>query len=219
MPAADRSQSDCKHYSGITGASRGNCSRKLAPRQAQERRSEMVGIRRLEFWRRERLRGGVHLRERCRARTFGLVALTDFPRTCCRIFPTWPARFFSTCSLHTNRHGQSLLGQSSKRANCFRRSRTSAFSRTSSAARSVACRVLPFVIMNLETKLSLSVGTCHLNRSGFAAAQIFLHCRLNGILCSRSEYAGLGLGFSCGAAQSSLTAPFSCLNWEVFSHV
>ena len=173
----------------------------------------MVGIRRLEFWSRESLRGELHLRERCRARPFGLVALTDFPRTCCRILPTWPARFFSTCSLHTNRHGQSLLGHLSRRANCFRRSRTSAFSRTSSAARSVACRVLPFVIMNLETKLSLSVGTCHLNRSGFAAAQIFLHCRLNGILCSRSEYAGLGLGFSCGAAQSSLTAPFFCLKW------
>src|ERR1035438_9278014 len=85
-------------------------------------------------------------------------------------------------------------------------------SRTSSAARSVACRVLPFVIMNLETQLSLSVSTCHLNRSGFAAAQIFLHCRLNGMLCSGSEYAGLGLGFSCGAGPRSPPSPAFCVS-------
>src|ERR1019366_211064 len=53
------------------------------------------------------------------------------------------------CSRHTKRQGQSLFGHLSRRANCFRRSRTSAFSRMSSASRSVATRGLPFVVMNL----------------------------------------------------------------------
>ena len=173
-PAADRSQSDCKHYADKTGASLGNFNRKSAPRQAQAPRYETEGISWTESCPRKSLPGVFHLRERCRACPLALADLPDLPRTWCRIFPTWPARFFSTCSRQTKRHGQSLLGHLSRRSNCFRRSRTRAFSRTSSASRSVSARVLPFVVMNLMTYSSLSGGTCHLNRKGFTQGYIKL---------------------------------------------
>jgi len=87
--------------------------------------------------------------------------------TCRRISRTWPARFLSTWSRHTTRHGQSLLGQFSSRANCFRRSLANALSLTSSASNSVASRGLPFFIMNLKYYSNASWHICHLERCGF----------------------------------------------------
>ena len=100
----------------------------------------------------------------------GLADLADLagsPRTCRWIFPTWPARFLSTCSLQTKRHGQSLFGHFSRRASCFRRSRAKAFSRTNWASRSVGSCGLPFVIISLKPYTSLSGGTCHLDGRKF----------------------------------------------------
>ena len=82
-------------------------------------------------------------------------------------FPTWPAKFFSTCSRQTTRQGQSLFGHFSKRANCSRRSRTNEFSRCNSASSLVASRDLPFIIMNLKRYTTLPGGSCHLLRRGF----------------------------------------------------
>ena len=69
-----------------------------------------------------------------------------------------------TCSRQTNRHGQSLFGHFSKRANCFRRSRTNALSLSSSASSSVASRCFPFIIMDLKPHTNPSCGACHLDR-------------------------------------------------------
>ena len=101
------------------------------------------------------------------ARVFGLVGCANLLTIWCRIFPTWPARFFSTCSLQTKRHGQSLFGHLSKLTNCLRRARTNAFSLRSSASSSVAACGLPFFVINLEVYTNLFAGTCHLFRGGF----------------------------------------------------
>ena len=95
------------------------------------------------------------------ARLAGLADRAGWPRTCRWIFPIWPARFLSTCSLQTKRQGQSLFGHFSRRTSCFRLSRTKVFSRTNSASRSVALRGLPFVIINLKPYTSLSGSACH----------------------------------------------------------
>jgi hypothetical protein len=97
------------------------------------------------------------------AESFCLESLTALPCNCRRTSPTCPAKFFSTCSLQTNRQGQSLFGHLSSRASCFRRSRTNRFSLTNSASSSVAVRCLPLIMSTSSIHTNLSKFTCHLN--------------------------------------------------------
>jgi hypothetical protein len=115
------------------------------------------------------LRRGLLLAGRLLGRPFGVLSLAGLPCTRRWTSTTCPARFFSTCSLHTNRHGQSLFGHLSRRSNCFRRSRTSRLSLTSSASSSVAARCLPFIIRTSRPYTSPSSDTCHQNLGGFPA--------------------------------------------------
>jgi hypothetical protein len=96
------------------------------------------------------------------AGSFDWVSLACLSMTRRRISPTWPARFFSTCSLQTKRHGQSLFGHFSRRANCLRRSRTNALSLINCASSCVSTRCLPFIMMKLKAYSSPSGGLCHL---------------------------------------------------------
>jgi hypothetical protein len=189
---------------------------------------------------------------------FGLVRLACLARSRRRTSPIWPARFFSTCSLHTKRQGQSLFGHLSRRANCFRRSRTSRLSLTNSASSSVAARCLPFIMRTSRTYISLFSRACHLNPAGFAPTEpgpsegplsalesqippvntarrsgsrmvsygrsklSFRRC-LNETAAFPVRSLRVRLGFSCGAAQSSLIAPlflsqcsasFAVLSWQ-----
>jgi hypothetical protein len=112
------------------------------------------------FAARQRYRAGLRL-----GFSSGLASLATCFLTRRRISPTWPARRFSTCSLHTKRHGQSLFGHFSKRANCFRRSRTNVLSLINSASSCVASRGLPFIIMiDSSAYHSPAGGVCHLNQ-------------------------------------------------------
>ncbi len=106
------------------------------------------------------------------ARAFVLVRAADPVPTWRRILPTWPFRFFSTCSRQTNRHGQSLFGHFSRRANCFRRARTKALSLNNSVSRSVATRCFPFIIMVLKTHVNPSCGACHLDRCRISLPEV-----------------------------------------------
>jgi hypothetical protein len=85
-----------------------------------------------------------------------------------RTSPTWPAKFFSTCSRQTNLHGQSLFGHFSRRANCFRLSLTNRFSLSNSASSLVVERCLPLIMSTSEFYTNLFRSTCHLNPVKFS---------------------------------------------------
>lgn len=108
------------------------------------------------------------VRGRGLTRPFCLASAAGPAPTCRRILSTWPSRFFSTCSRQTNRHGQSSFGHFSRRANCFRLSRTKALSLNNSASRSVVSRCFPFIIMDLKPHTNPSCPACHLDRCGIS---------------------------------------------------
>ena len=94
-------------------------------------------------------------------RRLAWTGLPGVERTLRRIFPTWPASFFSTASRQTTRQGQCGFGQFLRRAKWFRRSRTKALSLNSSASSSVASGCLLFMAMSLPAYNSLSRPSCH----------------------------------------------------------